>query len=103
MTTITNTTTNDNSINNNNNNNNRQRTTTTYTNNNNNNNNKRETKRMWNIRIIKVIPVVVAALRSTSKKLKKCIELAVAISTALLQKTALLGTARKLRKVLDCR
>ena len=114
MTTTTNTTTtnnnsinnnnnNNNSINNNNNNNNnnRQRTTTTYTNNN--NNNKRETKRMWNIRIIKVIPVVVAALGSTSKKLKKCIELAVAISTALLQKTALLGTARKLRKVLDCR
>ena len=35
---------------------------------------KRETKRMWNIRSIKVIPVIVGALGSTSKKLKKCIE-----------------------------
>ena len=39
---------------------------------------------MWNIRSIKVIPVVVGALGSTSKKLKKCIEeLDVVISTAL--------------------
>ena len=45
---------------------------------------------MWNIRSIKVIPVVVGALGSTSKKLKKCKEeLEVVISTALLQKTAL--------------
>ena len=64
---------------------------------------KREIKRMWNIRSIKVIPVVVGALGSTSKKLKKCIEeLGVVRSTTLLQKTALLGTARILRKVLDC-
>ena len=63
---------------------------------------KREIKRMWNIRSIKVIPVVVGALGSTSKKQKKCIEMEVVISTALLQKTALLGTACILRKVLDC-
>ena len=64
---------------------------------------KREIKRMWNNRSINVIPVVVGALGSTSKKLKKCIEeLGVVISTVLLQKTALLGTARILRKVLDC-
>ena len=64
---------------------------------------KREIKRMWNIRSIKVIPVVVEALGSTSRKLKKFIEeLGVVISTALLQKTALLGTTRILRKVLDC-
>ena len=64
---------------------------------------KREIKRMWNIRSITVIPVVVGALGSTSKKLKKCIEeLGVVISTVLLQKTALLGTARILRKVLNC-
>ena len=64
---------------------------------------KREIKRMWNIRSIKVIPVVVGALGSTSKKLKKCIvELGVIINTALLQKAALLGTARILRKFLDC-
>ena len=64
---------------------------------------KREIKRMWYIRSIKVIPVVVGALGSTSKTLKNCIkELGVVINTALLQKTALLGTAHILRKVLDC-
>ena len=56
---------------------------------------------MWNIRSIKAIPVVLGAFGSTSKKLTKCIEqLGVIISTALLQKTALLGTVRILRKVL---
>ena len=64
---------------------------------------KRKIKRIWDIRSIKIIPVVVGTLGSTSKKLKKCIEeLEVAISTALLQKTALLGTACILRKALDC-
>ena len=64
---------------------------------------KREIKRMWNIRSIKVIPVVVRTAGSTSKKLKSCREeLEVVISTALLQKTALLGTACILKKVLDC-
>ena len=46
--------------------------------------------------------MVVAALKSTSKKLKKCIEELGVISTALIQKAALLGTALILRKVLDC-
>ena len=46
--------------------------------------------------------MVVRALGSTSKKLKKSIEEPeVIISSALLQKTALLVTARILRKVLD--
>ena len=46
---------------------------------------KREIKRMWNIRSIKVILVVVGTLGSTSKKLKKYIEeLGVVINTALL-------------------
>ena len=62
-----------------------------------------EIKRMWNIKSTQVIPVVVGALGSTSKRLKNCMkELGVVISTASLQKTALLGTARILRKVLDC-
>ena len=62
---------------------------------------KREINRMWNIRSIEVIPVVVGTLGSTSKKLRRE-ELGVVINTALLQKTALLGTAGILRKVLDC-
>ena len=57
---------------------------------------------MWNIRSIKVVPVV-GALGSASKKLKKYKALRVVISTALLQKTVLLGTARILRRVLDCK
>ena len=62
----------------------------------------REIKRMWNIRSIKIIPVVVVAFGSTSKKLKNCLkELGIVISTVLLQKTTLLGTAHLLRKVLD--
>ena len=63
---------------------------------------KREINSMWNIRSIKV-PVVVGALGSTSKKLKKCKEeRGILIRTALLQKIALLQTACILRKVLDC-
>ena len=63
---------------------------------------KREIKKMWNIRSIKFISV--GALGSTSKKLNNCIqELGFVISTALLEKTALLGTAQILKKVLDCR
>ena len=47
--------------------------------------------------------MVVGALGSTSKKMKNCIEeLGVVISTALLQKTALLGATHILRKVSDC-
>ena len=55
---------------------------------------------------MKVIPMVVGALGSISKKLEKYVEeLGVVTAenrTALLQKTALLGAARILRKVLDC-
>ena len=62
----------------------------------------RKIKRMWNIKSIKVTPTVVGVLGSTSKKLTNCIEeLGVVISTAFLQKTALLGTSCIL-KVLDC-
>ena len=57
---------------------------------------------MWDIRYIKVISVAVVALGSTSEKLKNFIEeLGVVISTVLLQKTAPLGTARIVRKLLD--
>ena len=65
---------------------------------------KREIKRMWNIRSIKVIPVAVRTLGSTSKKLKSSIEeLGVIIHTALLQKTTLLRTYLIFKKVLDCK
>ena len=58
---------------------------------------KKEIKRIWNIRTIKVIPVIVGAIGCTSKKLKNCIEeMGIVISTALLE------TARILSKVLSC-
>ena len=58
---------------------------------------KKEIKRIWNIRTIKVIPVIVGAIGCTSKKLKNYIEeMGVVISTALLE------TARILSKVLSC-
>ena len=49
-----------------------------------------------------VVPVVVGALRSVTKKLGQWIEkLRIRVRIGLLQKTTLLGTARILRKVLD--
>ena len=65
---------------------------------------KREIKRMWNIRSIKVISVEVGVLCSTSMMLKNYIgELGVVISTALLQQMELIEIVCILREVLDCR
>ena len=65
---------------------------------------KREIKRIWNIRSIKVISVVVGVLCSTSMMLKNYIgELGVVISTALLQQMELIEIVCILREVLDCR
>lgn len=63
---------------------------------------KREIARMWNMRTVQVVPIVVGSLGSVTKNLDKCLgKLNVKISIPLLQKTTLLGTARILRKVLD--
>ena len=54
------------------------------------------------IRHLEIVPVVVGALGVVSKRLDAWLEkLGVTIRTGLLQKTALLGTARILRKLLD--
>ena len=51
---------------------------------------KREIKRMWNIKSIKVTPVVVEELGNTSKKLKNCTEeLGVVTNTPLLQENSI--------------
>ena len=61
-----------------------------------------EVKRMWNMRSMIVVPVIVGALESITKKLDEWLEkLDITVNIALLQKTTLLGTARKLRKVLE--
>ena len=57
---------------------------------------------MWGITNVDVVPVVVGALGSVTKKLGKWIEkLGIRVRIGLLQKTTLLGMARILRKVLD--
>ena len=58
--------------------------------------------KLWNLRRVEVIPVVVGALGSVSKKIGQYMEqIGIDIKTGLLQKTALLGTGRILRKVLE--
>ena len=61
-----------------------------------------EIGRLWGMRKVMVIPVVIGALGCVTKSLDKWLEkLDIQISTAFLQKTALLGTARILRRVLQ--
>ena len=63
---------------------------------------KREIGRLWGIRHLEVVLVVVGALAVVSNRLNAWLEkLGVTIRTGLLQKTALLGTARILRKLLE--
>ena len=63
---------------------------------------KKEIRRLWGIRHLEVVPVVVGAFGVVSKRLDAWSEkLGVTIRMGLLQKTALLGTARILRKLLE--
>ena len=63
---------------------------------------KREIKRLWRMKNIDIIPIIVGALGSITIELGKRIEqLNIEIAIEKLQKTTLLGTARILRKVLE--
>ena len=63
---------------------------------------KRKIGKLWGIRQHEVVPVVVGALGAVSKRLDTWLDkLGITIRTGLLQKTALLGTARILRKVME--
>ena len=63
---------------------------------------KREVARLWCLRKVSVIPVVVGALGCVTKDAEQCIEkIGIKIRTEVIQKTAFLGTARILRKVLE--
>ena len=63
---------------------------------------KREIKRLWELRCAKVVPVVIGALGSVTKDLECWIEnMDIVPEVGVLRKTALLGTARILRKVLE--
>ena len=63
---------------------------------------KREIGRMWEIRKVQVVPVVIGALGSVSKGFDKWIgKLDIQCNFVDMQETALLRTARILRKVLE--
>ena len=62
----------------------------------------REIARLWCHGRATFIPVVVAALSCVTKEAEQCIEkMGIRIRTEVIQKTALLETARTLRKVLE--
>ena len=61
---------------------------------------KREIWKLWGIRRVEVVPVVVGALGAVNKRMDTWLgKLGITINTGLLQKTSLLRTARILRKV----
>ena len=63
---------------------------------------KREIARIWFMKKVRVIPVVVGALGTIAKNLDKRIEkIRIKIKAERIQKTAILGTARILKKVLE--
>ena len=62
----------------------------------------KEIKKLWDLRCAKVSPEVIGALGSVTKDLECWIEnMDIVPEVGVLQKTALLGTARILRKVLE--
>ena len=63
---------------------------------------KREVATMWGMKKVTVIPVIISALGAVSKEFDKWIEkIGINLRTGHVQKTALLGTTRILRKVLE--
>ena len=74
-------------------------------NNNNNNNSKKEKKKMkrlWNCKEVVLVPIVVGALGTFSKRFNLYLKKAGLDGSILpLQKACLLGTARIIRKVMD--
>ena len=61
-----------------------------------------EVKKMWSMKKVEIVPVVIGALGAVSKNFELYIEkLGIQIKTEHLQKTALLGTARILRRTLE--
>ena len=63
---------------------------------------KREIGRSWKLKMVEVVPAVIGALGSVTKGFDRRIEkLGIPCLVGVMQKTALLGTARILRKVLE--
>ena len=65
---------------------------------------KREIRKLWKLKMVEVVPVVIGALGSVTKGFDRWIEkFGIPFNVGVMQKTALLGTARILRKVLECK
>ena len=63
---------------------------------------KRENGRLWKLKMVEVVPVVIGALGSVTKGFDRWIgKLGIPFNNGVMQKTALLGTARILKKVLE--
>ena len=63
---------------------------------------KKEIRRLWKLRNVETVPVEIGALASVSAELDRWIgKLGITCKVGVMQKTALLGTARILRKVLE--
>ena len=63
---------------------------------------KRDIGRLWRLKMVEVVPVVIGALGSVTKEFDgRNKMLWVTNNVEVMQKTALLGTARILRKVLE--
>ena len=63
---------------------------------------KRELGRLWKLKMVKVLPIVIGALGSATKEFDGWIgKLGITNNVGVMQKTALLGTTRILKKVLE--
>ena len=63
---------------------------------------KRELKRLWSLKKVEVVPVIVGALGGISKGFTGRMDtLCIKLNVGVVQKSVLLGTAKILRKVLD--
>ena len=63
---------------------------------------KKEIRRLWKLENVEIIPVVIGALGSVSAEFDRWIgKLRITCNVGVMQKTALLGTVRILRKVLE--
>ena len=63
---------------------------------------KRGTKRMWNVKEVKIEPIIIGALGTIGKSLDRWLKkIEIEYSIELLQKACLLGTAKIIRNVLN--
>ena len=63
---------------------------------------KREIRRLWKLRNVEIVPVVIGDLGSVSAEFDRWMgKLGITCNVGVMQKAALLGTARIMRKVLE--